>query len=203
MAPCQTTFPHGWGSESVPSIRSWENLRLSLSGRLRNRPPRAAPHGRAAPTGSLPNPCQRECQRTYRLQPPFCGDDLLAIHLQCMRETLAKKRVRQQRAAARGGRSGAGNGVRTRDIQLGKLTLYQLSYARIADQQYNQSAARRQSAGRPGRRHGRVLSGGERPRTRGPGSRVWTSDPSFSPPPAAGAAARRGAEGGSSRTGGR
>ena len=40
---------------------------------------------------------------------------------------------------------GAGNGVRTRDIQLGKLTLYQLSYARIADQQYNQSAARRQS----------------------------------------------------------
>ena len=27
-------------------------------------------------------------------------------------------------------RIGAGNGVRTRDIQLGKLTLYQLSYAR-------------------------------------------------------------------------
>jgi hypothetical protein len=26
----------------------------------------------------------------------------------------------------------AGNGIRTRDIQLGKLTLYQLSYARIA-----------------------------------------------------------------------
>jgi hypothetical protein len=27
--------------------------------------------------------------------------------------------------------SGAGNGVRTRDIKLGKLALYQLSYARI------------------------------------------------------------------------
>jgi hypothetical protein len=26
--------------------------------------------------------------------------------------------------------SGAGNGIRTRDVQLGKLTLYQLSYAR-------------------------------------------------------------------------
>ena len=25
---------------------------------------------------------------------------------------------------------GAGNGIRTRDVQLGKLTLYQLSYAR-------------------------------------------------------------------------
>ena len=25
---------------------------------------------------------------------------------------------------------GAGNGIRTRDFQLGKLTLYQLSYAR-------------------------------------------------------------------------
>ena len=29
-----------------------------------------------------------------------------------------------------GRKVGAGNGVRTRDIQLGKLTLYQLSYAR-------------------------------------------------------------------------
>ena len=28
--------------------------------------------------------------------------------------------------------SGAGNEVRTRDIQLGRLTLYQLSYSRIA-----------------------------------------------------------------------
>jgi hypothetical protein len=28
---------------------------------------------------------------------------------------------------------GAGNGIRTRDIQLGKLTLYQLSYARTED----------------------------------------------------------------------
>ena len=28
-------------------------------------------------------------------------------------------------------RFGAGNGTRTRDIQLGKLTLYQLSYARL------------------------------------------------------------------------
>ncbi len=28
--------------------------------------------------------------------------------------------------------SGAGNGIRTRDFQLGKLTLYQLSYARIS-----------------------------------------------------------------------
>ena len=46
---------------------------------------------------------------------------------------------------ARGGRVGAGNRVRTGDIQLGKLTLYQLSYARIADQQYNQSPARGQS----------------------------------------------------------
>jgi hypothetical protein len=26
---------------------------------------------------------------------------------------------------------GAGNGTRTRDIQLGKLTLYQLSYSRL------------------------------------------------------------------------
>ena len=30
------------------------------------------------------------------------------------------------------GRDGAGNGVRTRDIQLGRLTLYQLSYSRLA-----------------------------------------------------------------------
>ena len=28
------------------------------------------------------------------------------------------------------GEGGAGNGVRTRDIQLGRLTLYQLSYSR-------------------------------------------------------------------------
>src|SRR3954468_22510174 len=28
-------------------------------------------------------------------------------------------------------RGGAGNGVRTRDIQLGRLTLYQLSYSRV------------------------------------------------------------------------
>ena len=27
--------------------------------------------------------------------------------------------------------AGAGNGIRTRDFQLGKLTLYQLSYARM------------------------------------------------------------------------
>ena len=27
--------------------------------------------------------------------------------------------------------NGAGNGIRTRDIQLGRLTLYQLSYSRI------------------------------------------------------------------------
>jgi hypothetical protein len=32
---------------------------------------------------------------------------------------------------------GAGNGVRTRDIQLGKLTLYQLSYARSGPPKYN------------------------------------------------------------------
>ncbi len=31
-------------------------------------------------------------------------------------------------------KTGAGNGARTRDIQLGKLTLYQLSYARSGDQ---------------------------------------------------------------------
>jgi hypothetical protein len=29
-------------------------------------------------------------------------------------------------------RDGAGNGIRTRDIQLGRLTLYQLSYSRVA-----------------------------------------------------------------------
>ena len=29
------------------------------------------------------------------------------------------------------GEGGAGNGVRTRDIQLGRLTLYQLSYSRM------------------------------------------------------------------------
>lgn len=31
------------------------------------------------------------------------------------------------------GMFGAGNGTRTRDIQLGKLILYQLSYARLAE----------------------------------------------------------------------
>jgi len=30
-----------------------------------------------------------------------------------------------------GRKNGAGDGIRTRDIQLGKLTLYQLSYTRI------------------------------------------------------------------------
>ena len=30
-----------------------------------------------------------------------------------------------------GGEDGAGDGIRTRDIQLGKLTLYQLSYTRF------------------------------------------------------------------------
>ncbi len=29
-------------------------------------------------------------------------------------------------------KDGAGNGIRTRDFQLGKLTLYQLSYARTS-----------------------------------------------------------------------
>ncbi len=29
--------------------------------------------------------------------------------------------------------TGAGDGIRTRDIQLGKLTLYQLSYSRALD----------------------------------------------------------------------
>src|SRR6266508_6309343 len=38
-------------------------------------------------------------------------------------------------------KSGAGNGVRTRDIQLGKLTLYQLSYARSGRLEYSESAA--------------------------------------------------------------
>jgi hypothetical protein len=40
----------------------------------------------------------------------------------------------------------------------------------MAQLQYNQSGARRQSAGRPGRRHGHVLSEGGRPRARSPGS---------------------------------
>ena len=34
-------------------------------------------------------------------------------------------------AARAPGDSGAGDGIRTRDIQLGKLTLYQLSYSRL------------------------------------------------------------------------
>ena len=32
-----------------------------------------------------------------------------------------------------GGADGAGDGIRTRDNQLGKLGLYQLSYARVID----------------------------------------------------------------------
>src|SRR5258706_4016905 len=54
---------------------------------------------------------------------------------------------------------GAGNRVRTGDIQLGKLTLYQLSYARVADQQYNQSSAGRQLPGRKFETRGRSFDG--------------------------------------------
>ena len=45
-------------------------------------------------------------------------------------------------------RIGAGNRVRTGDIQLGKLTLYQLSYARSESGKYNQGTAPRKSGKR-------------------------------------------------------
>ena len=40
-------------------------------------------------------------------------------------------RRRTGRRRRRNVKNGAGNGVRTRDLKLGKLALYQLSYARI------------------------------------------------------------------------
>jgi hypothetical protein len=58
---------------------------------------------------------------------------------------------------------GAGNRVRTGDIQLGKLTLYQLSYARVAEEQYNQSPAGRQSPGRKALRHRQRRPGASEP----------------------------------------
>ena len=42
-------------------------------------------------------------------------------------ESPANKKPRRKRGLLL---VGAGNGIRTRDFQLGKLTLYQLSYAR-------------------------------------------------------------------------
>jgi hypothetical protein len=51
--------------------------------------------------------------------------------------------------------SGAGDGVRTRDIQLGKLTLCQLSYSRSGDGQFTDRWLGRQAVSRAGgRRHG-------------------------------------------------
>ena len=48
--------------------------------------------------------------------------------------------------------SGAGDGIRTRDIQLGKLTLYQLSYSRAG------GAEPRSRAGDPTHRYRRLLA---------------------------------------------
>src|SRR5690606_15374190 len=44
----------------------------------------------------------------------------------------ARPRRNSRTKAPNSGLSGAGDGARTRDIQLGKLTLYQLSYSREA-----------------------------------------------------------------------
>jgi hypothetical protein len=46
---------------------------------------------------------------------------------------VAQSRVRTQRRFFMGQSSGASDGIRTRDQELGKLLLYQLSYARTAD----------------------------------------------------------------------
>ena len=43
---------------------------------------------------------------------------------------MAAHRVRDAIRSRETARKGAGDGIRTRDIQLGKLTLYQLSYTR-------------------------------------------------------------------------
>jgi hypothetical protein len=39
----------------------------------------------------------------------------------------------------------AGNGIRTRDINLGKVALYQLSYSRKRQEKYNQRAELKQA----------------------------------------------------------
>ena len=60
--------------------------------------------------------------------------------------TLPSRRTLRRKAGFKGF-IGAGNGVRTRDIQLGKLTLYQLSYARSGRAEYSERAAARQRSG--------------------------------------------------------
>ena len=57
-------------------------------------------------------------------------------------------------------RFGAGNGTRTRDVQLGKLTLYQLSYARPRGLTLTLNSAPDKSYNRPMNRNYRMLARG-------------------------------------------
>jgi hypothetical protein len=54
---------------------------------------------------------------------------------------------RKSNGESRTANAGAGNGIRTRDIKLGKLALYQLSYARVKPSliQFTEAPAGRQA----------------------------------------------------------
>lgn len=78
--------------------------------------------------GSIDTGPQIQCHTAYieiRILAPeiTSGDSSVRGKLRCKRSPGVKSPATRC--------YGAGNGARTRDIQLGKLTLYQLSYARI------------------------------------------------------------------------
>ena len=50
-----------------------------------------------------------------------------------MREGEVVQKAARPAETPRGARNGAGDGIRTRDPELGKLVLYQLSYTRNGD----------------------------------------------------------------------
>jgi hypothetical protein len=59
-----------------------------------------------------------------------CFVGFVAVFLGCGGKT-RKKRKEPETVIVPGSSSGAGNGIRTRDPNLGKVVLYQLSYSRV------------------------------------------------------------------------
>ena len=97
-------------------------LSHSIMALVECQPPPALPRAHPSKT-----PRKSSISRAHRAALGAPGCDITATRVRFRRGSLRWRRRKSRRARELGG---AGDGVRTRDIQLGKLTLYQLSYAR-------------------------------------------------------------------------
>src|SRR5690242_5794594 len=90
----------------------------------------------------------REEMRGEEAAESTCPHDAVARAGQAMAFTGSCASETQRAAIARGpesGSFGAGNGTRTRDINLGKVALYQLSYSRLRTANFSDALVRCQA----------------------------------------------------------